>query len=330
MTTTNKIFVYALTAVRWACTGVILLTCVGWIMRFVPHLRSFLNADIVVYYDSVVNQFVKSLIPTDFGGYDFSRVLTLAAAIFISDRARVFIAQLRFSGQSQSMLHDLHTIQQTVKSPEERKKIALLESKMELAQGSGGKSRQDLLKDFAQLKKELEKIGRHLAFLAIDVADSTGMKSGEDPALVEHDFLAYQDFVETTLRENGMVRASWTPDGVMACFNSSEDAVRAAQEILRGLDHFNQEVKGIAKDFAVRCGINAGRVYYDESIPLEKFSDRVIDAAGHLQKYATPNTIWIAQEALEVVANRRGFGPAPRNVDGLDVCEWSKPPASDV
>ncbi len=126
-----------------------------------------------------------------------------------------------------------------------------------------GESRQDLLKDFAQLKKELGKIGRHLALLAIDVADSTGMKSGEDPTLVEHDFLAHQDLV-------------------------------------------------------------------DESIPLEKSSDRVIDAAGHLQKYATPNTIWISEEALEVVANRRGFGPAPRTVDGLDVCEWSKPPASDV
>ncbi len=330
MTTTNKILVFLLTAVRWACTAVILLTVVGWVMRFVPHLRSFLNADIVVYYDSVVNQLVRSLIPTDFGGYDFSRVITLAAAIFISDRARVAIAVMRYSGQNESMRHDLHTIQQSVKSPEEKKKIALLENKLDLAQGSGGKTRQDLLKDFAQLKKELEKIGRHLAFLAIDVADSTGMKAGEDPALVEHDFLAYQDFVEIRLREHGMVRASWTPDGVMVCFNSSEDAVRAAQDILRGLDHFNQEVKGISKDFAIRCGINAGRVYYDESLPLEKFSDRVIDAAGHLQKYATPNTIWMSQEALEVVANRRGFVPASRSVDGLDVCEWSKPPSSDV
>jgi hypothetical protein len=139
MTTTNKILVYVLTAVRWACTGVILLTCVGWIMRFVPPFRAFLNADIVVRYDAMLNQLVRSWVPTDFDDYDFSRILTLAAAIFISDRARVPIASLRFSGQSQSMLPDLHTIQQSVKSPEERKNIALLESRMELARGSGGK-----------------------------------------------------------------------------------------------------------------------------------------------------------------------------------------------
>jgi hypothetical protein len=50
-------------------------------------------------------------------------------------------------------------------------------------------------------------------------------------------------------------------------------------------------VKLIKTDFSVRCGVNAGFVYFDETTPLE--ADRVIDVAGHMQKYADPSrTPW--------------------------------------
>ena len=79
-------------------------------------------------------------------------------------------------------------------------------------------------------------------------------------------------------------------------------------------------VKLIKTDFSVRCGVNAGFVYFDETTPLE--ADRVIDVAGHMQKYADPNTVAVAQNIVEPLNDRAGFAPAKRVVDGYEVYTW--------
>ena len=109
----------------------------------------------------------------------------------------------------------------------------------------------------------------------------------------------------------------------MACFNNINDAVQAAQSIINGLDYFNKNVKAMRHDFKVRCGINSGFVYYDDSVPLEHYSDRTIDIAGHMQKYASPNTIFIAKQIIKPVKRNLEFVPTERVVDGLEVCEWA-------
>jgi hypothetical protein len=73
------------------------------------------------------------------------------------------------------------------------------------------------------------------------------------------------------------------------------------------------------RDFVVRCGINAGYVYFDESIPLEEMSDRAIDIAGHMQKHAPPNSICIAKPAIEPLEDRTGFVQTTKIVDGYEV-----------
>ena len=77
-------------------------------------------------------------------------------------------------------------------------------------------------------------------------------------------------------------------------FPSVNDAVQAGKDIIRELGLFNRTVKLIKTDFSVRCGVNAGFVYFDETTPLETMADRVIDVAGHMQKYADPNTVAVA------------------------------------
>lgn len=320
--------VHALNFVRWVATAVILLTIFGWLLRFFPDLQAILPVDMVLALEGALNHTVRSILPTEIGGFDFSRVLTVAAAIFISDVARGQAAKIRFANQKREMMHDIHSIPHAAVSAAQRAQLAQLERRIEDPQAAKGRSRQELLKEFAQLKKELEKSGRRLAFLAVDVADSLGMKAGEDPAIVEHDFLEYREFVEDKFRRHGLVRATWTPDGTMACFNSVADAFRAARDILIGLERFNSHVKGLKRDFRVRCGINAGHVFYDEAVPLEQFSDRVIDTAGHLQKYAEPGTLWIAASLLEELDEKPQFRPVEQVVDGVDVAQWTAPPGT--
>ena len=78
--------------------------------------------------------------------------------------------------------------------------------------------------------------------------------------------------------------------------------------------------KLIKTDFSVRCGVNAGFVYFNETTPLETMADRVIDVAGHMQKYADPNTVAVAQNIVEPLNDRAGC--PKRVVDGYEVYTW--------
>jgi len=322
----SKIITLGLTIIRWALIFILLLTIFGLILPYLSNVGSYGYLQHLIGWETKIDDLVKTYIPTRIAGYELSRVITIIATLVLIDLTKSISEKIRFVTQRRKMVGELKQIQKIYKgqSPAQKDKIALLESKMEQASQASGKNRQELLKEFASIKKELEKIGRDLAFLAIDVADSTGMKIGEDPGIVEADFLEYHDFVESKFKEHGLIRAAWTPDGVMACFNTIDDAVSAAQDILHGLEYFNRHVKVMKRDFAIRCGVNGGHVFYDESIPLEQFSDRVIDIAGHMQKYAPPNTLLIAKHVIEPVKSRDNFVSTERVVDGLEVCEWGK------
>jgi hypothetical protein len=224
----------------------------------------------------------------------------------------------RAAAEAQAALAKAHNAE-TVRAPEPARAPA---PPIELPHVSGeGSQREQLLELYAQTKKSLEEQKKNLSFLAIDVVDSTGMKLGEDSALAERDFRQYKKLVERVISAHKGLKAAWTPDGVMICFASVQNAVQAAQDLIRSLDHFNKTVKTIKADFRIRCGINAGKVLWDESVKMEEMTDRNIDIAGHMQKYAQANTIYVGAQAIEGV-RAHGFKPAQKQVDGHDVYEW--------
>lgn len=320
----SKIIVFVLNIIRIVFIIILLLTILGWIVPYISNIESYPYLHNVTNFETTINHTVKHYIPTKIVGYDFSRLITIIILFILMNLTQSISDQLKFAMRKRKMRLEFQTIQKTYNSPQHKEKLELLESKLEQVNLASGKNRQELLKDFVNLKKELEKIGRDLAFLAIDVVDSTGMKQGEDQEIVEHDFIEYHNFVEAKFKEHGYIKASWTPDGVMACFNTIENAVQTAQSIIEGLKYFNQKVKVMKKDFQIRCGVNGGFVYYDDSIPLEQFSDRTLDIAGHMQKHAPPNTILIAKQIIEPVKSHDDFQPIKKLVDGLEVCEWNK------
>jgi class 3 adenylate cyclase len=184
--------------------------------------------------------------------------------------------------------------------------------------------REKLLEIYARTKRALEDQKKQLFFLSLDVVDSTGMKQGEDSEVAERDFRQYRKFVQKAIQDHNGIKAAWTPDGVMICFPTSRDAVQAAKQVLTGLGHFNRRVKSIVRDFRVRAGINDGRILFDESIPLEEVSDRQIDIAGHMQKHAEPDTIYVSKEVVDELPDGDGFSPAGKSVDGREVYCWKK------
>lgn len=197
-----------------------------------------------------------------------------------------------------------------------------LNSKLASLKEGKKKDRDELLRIFAETKRKLSGMGRELAFLSIDVVGSTSMKIGEDQESIEHDFKQYKILVDGIFQVNGLVKAAWTPDGVMACFSTIDTAVKAGKDVIRGLVGFNRDVKLMKTDFVVRCGVNAGFVYMDDTVPLQEVSDRVIDIAGHMQKYAEPNTVAVSKTVVEPMSHRHGFQETKKIVDGYQVYAW--------
>jgi len=186
-------------------------------------------------------------------------------------------------------------------------------------------SRMSLLREYAVAKRMLSEAQREMAFLAADVAGSTKMKLGEDKITIEHAFAEYKKFLERIFREYRVYKVAWTPDGVMACFPSVDDATSAARKIITELEWFNRgDIHQLRGKFRVRCGINAGVVLIPEEKPLEEISDHTIDVAGHLQKDAEPDTLWVSAEVHGRLTDRNGFTRLDTQVDGHEVFAWRK------
>jgi len=183
--------------------------------------------------------------------------------------------------------------------------------------------RDKLLRELAEVKKRLEKSKQKLAFLSVDIVGSTRIKVGQDPLATEHLFREYRAMLEGIFKKYRYRTASWTPDGVMACFPQVDLACVAAKELLKRLPGFNKEKNRIGFPIQVRCGMNAGEVLYDESTPLELLSSRVLDITGHLQKAAVPDSILVTEEIYKEIRDKNGLMPSSDEVDGHKVYQWT-------
>jgi class 3 adenylate cyclase len=311
---------------RWAILLAILVLFAPYLFDYFDNARS--NAGVKYLYDGrdyllrTAGPEIRTYIPVRIGGKDrtdwiLAGGLVLVAGVLGSIRRRMETASMRrrMRKQVRAWKRDMHIEDNSAVSKD-------LERKIEKVRTGKGVDRQELLKIFAETKKKLDSLGREVAFLSIDVAGSAAMKEREEPASVQYDFNEYRKLVEHVFRARGVLKSAWTPDGVMACFASVDDAVSAAKDVIKGLDHFNRQVKLMTQDFSVRCGVNAGFVHFDDTTPLEAMSDRVIDIAGHMQKYAKPGSVAVARKIIEPLRDLKGFLPTDKIVDGYEVAQW--------
>ena len=295
---------------------------------YIDNAHSFKYIEGALSIEQSLSSFARTIIPTKISGQDVTRWIFIVAAIVVwlffgilfhsrKKRYRNRVEKLK-------MRKDYEAFKKKMRLKDDAKVLAPLQEKLESLAISSDHDRNELLKLFAETKKKLDTIGRDLAFLSIDVVDSSRIKQGEEKAAIEYTFREYKKLVNERTLANGALKSSWTPDGVMICFPTVDAAVRAAREVITGMEAFNKNVKLIREKIRIRCGINSGYVYFDESIPMEEISDRVIDTAGHMQKHAPPNSICIAKPAIEPAKESEGFVPTSRIVDGYEVYTWGK------
>ncbi|MBI5624496.1 MAG: hypothetical protein HY924_12020 [Elusimicrobia bacterium] len=257
--------------------------------------------------------FLQDNFPTKVQGKDVSRLMLIAAAF-------IFSSVLSRGGK---LCSDTADAWWDEAAEMDENDVAILGKLGRLRKGK--LTRGELMEVIAHAQKALERHKQKLAFLSIDVVNSTGMKAGEDPAKAEKDFIHYKNMVEEILRGNHAFKSAWTPDGVMICFLETRDAVRAGQALVKELKTFNKEVKSIKHDFAVRIGINTGDLLTEDSVPMEAMTDRVIDIAGHMQKHGAVDAVSVSEHAIKPLLAEFPFVPAGRVVDGCPVYEWRMP-----
>jgi class 3 adenylate cyclase len=310
------------------CIGIALLCLLPYVSKYLlrgglaPYVQEGLRIEEHLRYG------LKSLVPTMVAGFDLARFYILVLALFMTGVFSDINQRYRYKAtydRLQNEFEELHRKRTAagIINHNGNGKFAELEQKMEQIKTASKKDRGQLLKEYYSIKNELESFGRDLTFLSIDVVDSTAMKVNEEPEAVETDFSRYREFVESKLLKNGCVKFSWTGDGLMSCFNTVEAGIQAGKDIISEMALVNYDRK-IKHDFNVRCGINTGHVYYDESKPLDQLADRVIDIAGHMQKYAEINSICVAKNVVEPVQDVQGFTSANRIVDGYEAYVWHK------
>lgn len=185
------------------------------------------------------------------------------------------------------------------------------------------RSREELIKRYRQIEQALKSTKqKRCTLLSIDVVGSTQMKIGERPTAIAATFQAYEEMVREMFDAYGVWKQTWTPDGVMACFLDRDLAVSAAKQCLIFLKKFNAHDNHLRTPFQVRAGLNEGDLAIFEDSSLEKVADRVIDVAGHMQKHANVDALWLSAEVHEALADRSGFKPIDAEVDGYRVYEW--------
>lgn len=263
--------------------------------------------------------FIQENLPYEFYDIDWTPAILVGFYMLIRQGISYIILQLNRMKLRMSIDYDKWRTTIGSKISEERK--VELDKKIDAISTAKTKDRKKMLEEFVQLKTELDSMGQECAFLAIDVVDSTGMKADEDKLLAAYDFDKYNEIVKKCLKDNAVIKFSTTPDGIMSCFRTADNAVQAAVQLLEELKIFNKMGKKIKRDFDIRCGINAGFVYLGD-MPLEMVTDRVINIAGHMQKHAKPNTINIAGSAIEPLRFRKGFVETTEIIDDQRVFVW--------
>lgn len=300
------------------------------VLPFLEGSGSYPWVNRVVQIDSAIMDGVRSVVPTRVGPFDLARGLVALAALLTAVTLDIVAARLSAVAAKSTLQRSFGKLTQSAKKFGRQMSLTSIESKLQGLKPGDKKSREELVRMMVEARRELDAMTREVAFFALDVVGSTNMKLGEDKAIVEHDFKEFKKLVDGAMARERPLKSAWTPDGAMICFDSLEHALRAAQAVLRQLPDFNAKTRMMRTPFRVRCGVNAGRVQYDANALMEEMSDNVIDVAGHMQKYADPDTIFIAGELVRKSKLKRDFTPVDAEVDGFAVSVWRGPSADPI
>jgi len=171
-----------------------------------------------------------------------------------------------------------------------------------------------LLNQQAALDRKIkEDYYREKTFLAIDVDNPEELKKDSDKDDVHFTIEAYRALVKKIIDSFAGQIHETSGDGIMSVFDSADEACSAAIAIANQMPDFNIRQNQILssdrhkKSMILRVGINTGQVIFDEKRGIGELFDRIIDTAGHLQKYGKPGEVMITENTYNALPNKKLF-----------------------
>ena len=266
---------------------------------------------------------IRSVIPTQVRGHDLA-IWVFAFMIIVCWRIAADIGErLNNKAYVLTCQRNIEKLRKEIGNISDISNLQQMDQALQLLKEGKSIDREKLLQIYSATRKQLDQYSHNGAFVSIDIVNSTGIKQGEVAEIAERDFVEYKKMVTKIINAKQAVKSTWTPDGAMIFFQDIRQGIGAAQDVLRSLGPFNANVKTVKMDFAVRIGINGGEVSFSDATPLEEISSRVIDIAGHMQKHARVNTIWINYDLIAATDLTQQFNLIEAMVDGCRVGEWA-------
>ena len=160
-----------------------------------------------------------------------------------------------------------------------------------------------------------------LTILFVDLVDSTGLVTANDPEIVRRRVAGFFEHVRECIAAHGGTVGKYAGDAVMATFgipqaheDDAERAVRAGLGILSTLDELGLEA---------RAGVEAGEVLVDADDPSFATGE-AINVAVRLQQHAAPGQVLIGPRAQRLTLGRIQIEDAgPLALKGLEQPVWA-------
>ncbi len=325
-----QVGVFLLRIIRLCCFLLVIATLTPLAKPYVTNYNSYTilkkMSDIEQSVRLPLKKAIGKVIPTRVAGLDLSRLYLIILVLILAGFLNSLIFRLSNFALYLREKRKLQDLQPGDANAPQSQPMTELSQKIDQLKHAKPKTRKELIEDIFSLKNQLNEMEKTMAFLSIDVVGSTAMKEKEDKLAIQHDFDRYNELVTQILDENHCIKFASTPDGIMAAFVKLKYAINSAQKLLAELKVFNDTEKKVAGAFSIRIGINSGKVLFDESEPLEKLSDRAVDIAGHLQKYAEHDAIYLSKTSYDALEElKEGFVALDKEIDGEKIYQWTLP-----
>ncbi|MGE5680135.1 MAG: PAS domain-containing protein [Bacillota bacterium] len=153
---------------------------------------------------------------------------------------------------------------------------------------------------------------RELTILYLDVVQFTSLSERYSPENVAGILNEIFGICELITKECFGDIDKFIGDAIMAVFVDAEDAVEAGARILSALNNLNVKNLHQGKDMiSVRIAIHSGNVVQAEVGTVERKDltviGDVVNTVAHIEKYVTPNSIFVTEATLSRLKNSSDF-----------------------
>ncbi len=152
----------------------------------------------------------------------------------------------------------------------------------------------------------------HVAILNFDVYESSFIDYYHNEELVNTVFKKFYEYVDNVMKKQNGEQFSVEGDSKVYIFNSVDDAIIAAMDLLKTIEYFNKTENTLKMPIYVRLAIHVSKNTKLKDIPVndrKTYRDPDLDFAGHIQKQGIPHRILISQQAYDLTIYKQLFRP---------------------